>query len=301
MKQKTVTVLFSILCTSMFLSSQQNPPPVTLLPVAGPVYMLAGGGGNIGIVADDGGLLMIDAMYERVADQIRDAVKALPGGARVRILVNTHWHADHADGNKAFGPGAAIIAHKNVRTLLVNDQTLMGRPLEALPPGAQPDITFLDKLTVYAGGETIRLVHFPHAHTDGDTVIFLDGLKVVHLGDMFFNGMFPFLDVANGGDIANWVRQLDIILGGLPAEAKIIPGHGPLAGVADLKAFRDMLAASADLVRKQMKAGKTLDEIQAAGLPESLEVWAKGFLKGPQWLELVYRSLEKPAGGPKES
>jgi cyclase len=293
--------VFLILCISVFLSAQQNPPPITLVPVAGPVYMLVGSGGNIGIVADEAGLFMIDAMFERVADQIREAVEPLPGGSRVRVLVNTHWHTDHTDGNKAFGPGAAIIAHENVRALLAKDQALMGGQLKALPASAQPNITFSDELTVYAGGETIRLVHFPHAHTDGDTVIFLDGLKVVHMGDMFFNGMFPFLDVANGGDIASWVRQLDIILAGLPGDAKIIPGHGPLASVADLKAFRDMLAASADLVRMQMTAGKTLDEIKAAGLPESLEVWAKGFLKGPQWLELVYRSLEKPAGGPKES
>jgi glyoxylase-like metal-dependent hydrolase (beta-lactamase superfamily II) len=172
----------------------------------------------------------------------------------------------------------------------------MGGQTKALPANALPGVTFSDKLTVYAGGEAIRLVHFPHAHTDGDTVVFLDGLKVVHMGDMFFNGMFPFLDVANGGDIDNWVRQLDIILGALSAEAKIIPGHGPLAGVAELKAFRDMLAASADLVRKQMKAGKTLDEIRAAGVPDSLAAWANGFMKAPQWLELVYRSLEKAAG-----
>jgi len=292
MRQKTVNVLFSILFLSIFLSSQQSPPQINLVPVAGPVYMLEGAGGNIGVVADDAGLFMIDAMYEQVAGAIREAVKPLAGGARVRVLLNTHWHSDHTDGNKALGPGAAIIAHENVRALLVKDQTLMGGQTKALPAAAQPNITFSDKLTVYAGGQTIRLVHFPHAHTDGDTVVFFDGLKVAHMGDMFFKGMFPFLDVGNGGDIASWVRQLDIILAGLPADAKIIPGHGPLAGVADLKAFRDMLAASAEWVRKQMKAGKTLDEIKAAGLPQSLEVWAKGFLKGPQWLELVYRSLE---------
>jgi glyoxylase-like metal-dependent hydrolase (beta-lactamase superfamily II) len=294
MRHKAIITLVSILCVSIFISSQQNPPPVTLVPVAGPVYMLTGDGGNVGIVADDAGLFMIDAMFEQEAGQIREAIKPLAGGSRVRVLVNTHWHSDHTDGNKALGPGAAIIAHENVRALLVKDQTLMGGQTKALPAGAQPNITFSDELAVYAGGETIRLVHFPHAHTNGDTVVFLDRLKVVHMGEMFFNGMFPFLDVANGGDITSWVRQLDIILAGLPADVKIIPGHGPLAGVADLKAFRDMLNASADLVGKQMKAGKTLDEIKAARLPDSLEVWAKGFLKGPQWLELVYRSLEKP-------
>lgn len=291
MKRKFSAVVVLLFCFGSYLRAQQNPPKITLVPVAGPVYALQGSGGNIGIVADVVGIFMIDAMFERAAGEIREAVKTLPGGDRVRILVNTHWHSDHTDGNKAFGPGAVIIAQENVRALLAKDQTLMGGQTKALPSNALPGVTFSDKSTVYAGGEAIRLVHFPHAHTDGDTVVFLDGLKVVHMGDMFFNGMFPFLDVANGGDIDNWVRQLDIILGALPADTKIIPGHGPLAGIAELKAFRGMLSDSAGLVRKQIKAGKTLDEIKAAGVPDSLAAWANGFIKAPQWLELVYRSL----------
>jgi len=296
MKRKFSAVVVFVFCLGFYVQAQQNPLKITLVPVAEPVYALQGSGGNIGLVADAAGMFMVDAMFERAADAIREAVKTLPGGDRVRVLLNTHWHSDHTDGNKALGPGAVIIAHENVRALLAKDQTLMGGQTKALPSNALPSVTFSDKLTVYAGGEAIRLVHFPHAHTDGDTVVFLDGPKVVHMGDMFFNSMFPFLDVANGGDIDNWVKQLDIILAALPADTKIIPGHGPLAGVAELKAFRGMLAASADLVRKQIKAGKTLDEIRAAGVPDSLAAWANGFMKAPQWLELVYRSLEKGAG-----
>jgi glyoxylase-like metal-dependent hydrolase (beta-lactamase superfamily II) len=293
MRKKVLDILILVPCLALFAQAQQAPPKIELIPVAGPVYMVQGGGGNIGVVADEAGLVMIDAMFERVAAGIRDAVKALPGADRVRFLVNTHWHSDHTDGNKAFGPAAAIISHENVRALVEKDQSLMGGTTKALPAAALPVITFSDKLTLHAGGQAVRLVHFPRAHTDGDTVVFIDGLKVVHMGDMFFNGMFPFLDVANGGDIDNWVRDLDTVLAGLPADAKIIPGHGPLAGVAELKAFRGMLVASADLVREQMKAGKTLDVIKAAGLTPDLEAWAKGFLKPAQWLELVYRSLEK--------
>lgn len=255
--------------------------------------MLQGGGGNIGIVADPAGVFMIDAMEEELAAKIRAAIRPLPGGDRVRILVNTHWHGDHVNGNKAFGPAAIIIAHENVRSLTSSDQNLMGGTSKALPAGAQPVVTYSDKLIIHAGGETIRLVHFPHAHTDGDTVVFIDSLKVLHMGDMFFNGMFPFLDVGHGGDIDNWVRQLDSILAVLPAEAKIIPGHGPLAGKDELKAFRQMLSDSAEIVRGQMKEGKTLEQIKAAGVPDRLAPWTKGFLSTPNWLELVYRSLEK--------
>jgi glyoxylase-like metal-dependent hydrolase (beta-lactamase superfamily II) len=293
MNKNAVKALLLVPWLALFVSARQAPPAITSIQVAGPVYMVEGGGGNIGVLADEAGLVVIDAMFERVAEAIRDALKPLPGGGRVRLLVNTHWHSDHADGNKAFGPGSVIIAHENVRALLAADQALMGGVTKALPEVALPNVTFSGKLTVYAGGQAIRLVHFPRAHTDGDIVAYFDQVKVVHMGDMFFNGMFPFLDVAHGGSIDGWVSDLDTILAGLPADAKIIPGHGPLAGVPDLKAFRDMLAASADLVRKQMKAGKTLDEIKAAGIPEGLQAWAKGFMKASQWLELVYRSLEK--------
>ena len=293
MSLKALKVLLAVCALAFLVPAQQAPPATTLVPVAEPVYMVQGGGGNIGVVADDAGLFMIDAMFERAAGAVREAVKSLPGGDRVRLLVNTHWHSDHTDGNKAFGPAAVVIAHENVRALLAEDQTLMGGVTKALPAAALPDITFADKITAYAGGQAIRLVHFPHAHTGGDTVAFIDGLKVVHMGDMFFNGMFPFLDVANGGDILSWVRDLDTILPGLAADVRIIPGHGPLAGKAELKAFRDMLAESADYVGGLMKAGKTLDAIKATPPPASLAAWAKGFMKTPQWLELVYRSLER--------
>ncbi|MCK7461614.1 MAG: MBL fold metallo-hydrolase [Sphingobacterium sp.] len=123
--------------------------------------------------------------------------------------MNTHWHSDHTDGNKAFGPGATIIAHENVRAVLARDEPLMGGITKALPEDARPNVTFKDGLTFYAGGQAIRLVHFPDAHTDGDTVVFLDGGRVVHMGDMFFNGMFPFMDVAHGGDIESWIKHLD--------------------------------------------------------------------------------------------
>jgi glyoxylase-like metal-dependent hydrolase (beta-lactamase superfamily II) len=255
--------------------------------------MLQGDGGNIGVIADPAGLLMIDSMYERSAEQIRKAIKTLPGGDRIRILVNTHWHGDHTDGDKVFGPESIIVAHENVRALLAKPQALMGQTTQALPVAALPSVTYSDKLMLYAGNEPVRLVHYAHAHTNGDTVVYMDARKVVHMGDMFFNGLFPFMDVANGGDIDNWVRQLDTIIAGLPADVKIIPGHGPLAGVAELKSFRQMLFDSAETVRKQMKEGKTLEQIKAAGLPERFAPWTKGFLPTPQWLELVYQSLDK--------
>ena len=295
MKQRALILLFVVFGLAVGLPAQSKEPlPVSVVPVAGPVYMLASGGnGNVGVVADTDGILMIDAMEEEMAGSLRAALKPLPGGDRVRVLVNTHWHWDHVSGNKAFGPAAVIVAHENTRALNAADQAMFGGTIKALPAGALPGLTYADKMTAHAGGLVLRLVHYPHAHTNGDTVIFIDALKIVHMGDMFFNGMFPFLDVPNGGDIDNWVRQLDVILAALPDDARIIPGHGPLAGRGELLAFRQMLYDSAELVRGQMKAGKTLEEIQAGSMPERFAPWAKGFMPVPGWLELVYRSLEK--------
>ncbi len=292
MQRLSQALILAAFCSVVLLPAQESK--VTTTPIAGPIYMLQGaGGGNIGIIADPTGVFMIDAMDERSADQVRTAIKALPGGDKIRILINTHWHSDHTDGNKVFGPGSIIVAHENVRALLAKPQSLMGQKTQPLPAGALPTITYSDKLALYAGDTQIRLVHYPHAHTNGDTVVFIDKDKVVHMGDMFSNGLFPFLDVANGGDIENWVRQLDAILAALPADAKIIPGHGPLAAVADLRAFRQMLFDSGETVRRQIKEGKTLDQIKAAGLPNRFAPWTKGFLTTPQWLEMVYNSLQK--------
>jgi cyclase len=288
-------ILLSIviaICLPALLPAQQSP--ITTIPVVGPVYMIQGSGaGNVGILADASGVVAIDTMMANSANAVRTAIKSLPGGEKIRFLINTHWHSDHTDGNKILGREAIIVAHENVRRLLSEPQNLMGQTTQALSGIALPSITYSDKLTLYAGDIPIRLVHYPNAHTNGDTVVYIDAYKVLHMGDMFFNGLFPFLDVANGGDIRNWVRHLDTILADLPADARIIPGHGPLAGKAELKAFRDMLSDSADVVQKQINEGKSLEQIKTAGLPERFNPWTKGFLPTPQWLELVYQSLEK--------
>jgi glyoxylase-like metal-dependent hydrolase (beta-lactamase superfamily II) len=212
-----------------FTQAQQPPPTFTITQVAGPIYMIQGDGGNVGVLADPAGVLMIDSMYERSAPSIRAMIKSLPGGDRIRILINTHWHADHTEGNVALGSGAVIIAQENVRSLLAKPQTLMGQQTKALPSSTLPTVTYSDKLALYVGNEPIRLIHYPNCHSNGDTVVFFDRSNVIHMGDMFFNGLFPFIDIANGGNIENWVRQLDKILSGLPDNG--ISPHSAMAGL----------------------------------------------------------------------
>ena len=275
-------------------AGEAQPAQLTLAPVAGPVSVVQGGGGNIGVVADPAGLVLIDAMEQRVGDAVRTAIADVPGSGHIRLVVNTHWHADHTDGNRALGAGAVIVAHEHVRDLLSKDQTLLGQGRKALPPDALPTITYSDRLTLHAGGETIRLVHYPHAHTDGDTVVYMDGPKVVHMGDMFFNGMFPFLDVANGGDIGNWVRQLDIILSALSAETKIIPGHGPLAARADLEGYLAMLKETSAVVQKGLAAGQTAEQMKAAKVLAKWDKYSWDFISTDKYIDQLCAGL-KPA------
>jgi cyclase len=292
MLRRLLLTLSLLLTLPIALQAQQGG--FTAVSVSGPVYMIQGSGaGNIGIISHSSGVIVIDSMMANTSDSVRAAIKGVPGNNAIRFLINTHWHSDHTDGNASLGKGAIIVAHENVRPLLEKPQALMGQKTTPLPAEALPSISYSETLTLYSGDMPVLLVHYAHAHTNGDTVVYIDNYKVVHMGDMFFNGLFPFLDVDHGGDIVNWVRQLDAILANLPADVKIIPGHGPLAGVAELKAFRQMLSDSAEIVNKQIKSGKTLEQIKAAGLPDSFAPWTKGFLPTPQWLELVYRSLKK--------
>jgi glyoxylase-like metal-dependent hydrolase (beta-lactamase superfamily II) len=157
-------------------------------------------------------------------------------------------------------------------------------------------ITFDESLSVHFNGEEIKAVHYPNGHTDGDGVIFFMQSNVVHMGDDFFAGKFPFVDLNNGGSVEGLVRNIGNALAKLPAGVKIIPGHGPISTVDDLKAYHQTLIETVDIVRKQMQAGKSLDEIKAAGLPEKYKDWGAGFITTPIWIETIHKSLSKSAG-----
>ncbi len=261
--------------------------------VAGKVYMLEGRGGNIGVSVGEDGLLIIDDQFAPLAEKIRAALGELSQG-KLRFVLNTHWHGDHTGGNVAFGPEAPIISHTNVRKRLSTRQTLFGRTYEPLPKEGLPVITFDDSLSIHFNGEEIKARHYPNAHTDGDIVIQFVESGVVHLGDLFFNGTFPFVDLDHGGDVEGLTRHIEAILGGLPENVRIIPGHGPLAGVAELKAYHHMLTETTGVVRAAMAAGKALEDIKADGLGEEWMRWGEGFIKTDVWIETIHRSLSRP-------
>src|SRR5216110_1159517 len=227
--------------------------------VAGNIYMLTGAGGNIGVSVGPDGLLIVDDQFAPLAEKIEAALKQLNPG-KLKFVLNTHYHGDHTGGNAHFGRQASIIAHSNVR------KRLGGTPGDSNPQ--LPVITFDDSLSVHFNGEEIKLVHVPPAHTDSDSVIYFKGANVIHFGDTFFSGRFPNIDLVGGGDVRGYIRNVAHSIGKVPADAKLIPGHGPLSTVKELKEFHEMLVETSGIVQKAIGDGATLEEIKAAGLPE---------------------------------
>lgn len=260
--------------------------------VAGKVYMLEGRGGNIGVSVGSDGVLIVDDQFAPLADKIKAALAKL-GSDKPKFILNTHWHGDHTGGNPAFGRDGTIIAHANVRNRLAIKQVLFGKDVEPLPKEGLPVVTFDDSLAVHFNDEEIRVIHLPGGHTDGDCVVWFTKSNVVHMGDHMFAGMFPFVDLEHGGDVEGMARNVAKVIGEVPPDVKIIPGHGPLSTLDDLKTFHRMLVETADIVKRRIAAGKTLEQIKSEGLPDPWKAWGNGFIKTDAWLETVYKSVSK--------
>lgn len=300
MKLKSLFAILSLpfLASLAFAQGQDfSKVEMKATKVAGNIFMLEGSGGNIGVSVGPDGLLIVDDQFAPLADKIKAALKTL-GEGKLKFVINTHWHGDHTGSNAIFGVDSTIIAHSNVRKRLSTENTnRAGQKVPAAPKTAWPIITFDESLSVHFNGEEIKAIHYPSGHTDGDGVIFFTGSNVVHMGDDFSNGRFPFVDFSSGGSVEGLVKNLGNVLTRLPADVKIIPGHGALATVDDLKKYHQALVETVDIVRKQMQAGKSLDEIKAAGLPEKYAALGTGgFVTTPIWIEAIHRSLSKAAG-----
>ncbi len=268
-------------------SARQDPEPtVEVIPVAGQVSMLVGRGGNIGIMNGAEGMLMIDTQFANMETPIRKAIATIAEGSP-SYLVNTHWHGDHVGGNLGFAQGSVVLAQENVRSRM----KVGGRGAGPADPAALPDLTYNEGMTVHYNGEAVRLIHFPKSHTDGDTVVFFEGSKVVHMGDLMFNRMFPFIDLSSGGDVAGYLRSQEIVLSMLEEGDKVIPGHGALASSADLAASVAMLKTSVKLMQARIDEGMSESEAVKAGLPDEYASWSWGFVDTNRWLQTVYRSL----------
>ena len=287
-----VPVVVTVLTCPLALGQQDfSKTEIKTTHVAGNVYMLQGEGGNIGVSAGPDGLLIVDDEFAPLADKIEAALKQINPG-KLKFVLNTHFHGDHTGANAHFGRQAPIIAHANVRKRLA--RTPLAR--EALPV-----VTFDESLSVHFNGEEIKVIHVPSGHTDSDSLIFFTKSNVVHMGDQFFCGRFPNIDLGGGGDVHGYLRNVEQAIEKIPPNAKIIPGHGPLGTIDELKTFREMLADTSSFVEKEIAAGKTLDQVKAAKITADYDPrWdvSNTFWSTDKFVEAVYKTLQ-PKSPPK--
>lgn len=261
--------------------------------VAGSVYMLTGAGGNIGASVGDDGIVIVDDQYAPLAPKIEAALAAI-SKQPVRFVLNTHYHGDHTGGNEHFGRTAPIVAHENVRQRLAAGTKVWDRVIPPAAKGALPVLTFQESVTIHLNGEDIRAVHFPNAHTDGDVVVWFTQSNVVHMGDNFFNGMFPVVDLDNGGSVSGMIAVVEKIASMIPVDTKVIPGHGPLGDRAALQRFATMLRESSAAVAAALAAGKTIEQMKAENvLAPWAEAWGKGFINPERWLGILHADLTR--------
>lgn len=256
--------------------------------VAGNIYMIEAtgsfGGGNIGVSVGNDGVVIVDDQFAPLAPRIEAALKGI-SDKPVRFVLNTHYHGDHTHGNRVWGKNASIIAHENVRKRLLQPDPDSKEPT---PPIALPVITFDHSATVHLNGEDVRALHFPSGHTDGDSVIFFTQSNVIHMGDDFFNGMFPFVDLEAGGSIPGYIAAVESVVKQAKPDTRFIPGHGPLASLDDLKKYLAMLQESYQIVSAGVKQGKTLEQLKQQKVLSKFDSFAAGFMKTDQYLEQLY-------------
>ncbi len=259
---------------------------ITATPVAGKITMLQGNGGNIAVSLGDDGVLMVDDQFAPLSDKIKAAIAKL-GGSAPELLLNTHWHGDHSGGNENFADKATIIAHDNVRVRIAD-------PANERVAAALPVITFANGLSIHFNGEEIKLIHLPHGHTDGDSAVWFTGSNVIHMGDEYVVGGFPFIDLNSGGSVEGLIDNHANILAQIPDNIRVIPGHGGLSTKAEMASWIEGVRTTAKIVTDQMIAGKTLAAIIEQGLPEQYASWGMGFINEAAYITAVYTSSANP-------
>lgn len=259
------------------------------------VLLLRGMGGNIVLIKGEQGLVMIDADYREMSTALKAVLAEHGGVEQVTYLINTHWHIDHTQGNELIGHHAQIVAHDNVRTRLLSRQEikLFGVISEPYPAHALPSLTYSKTLSLFINGETFDIVHFPNGHTDGDSVVFMKYANIVHMGDHFFAGMFPFVDVDNGGDVIQMTENIAAVLARIDEDVTVIPGHGLVSNKSDLADFHEMLLGTTEEVKAMMALGLTVEQMQEEGLSLDWEDWANGLISSERWIAIIASSLQK--------
>jgi glyoxylase-like metal-dependent hydrolase (beta-lactamase superfamily II) len=267
---------------------------IKTVKVSGNVYMLLGSGGNIGVYAYDDGVFLVDDQFAPLTKKIKAAIGKI-SDKPISFVINTHWHFDHVGGNENLGKmGSVIIAHENVRKRMSTDQFIafFQKKIPASSKDALPIITFTKDLKFHLDGEDIHVFHVNNAHTDGDAIVYFRNSNVIHTGDIYFAGIYPFIDISSHGSVNGVIEAAQYVLSIINDDTKFIPGHGPLSNKAELKAYVDMLISLKDKLTKQISDGKTLEKIQETKPTREFdEKWAHGHLTPDQFVRILYQDL----------
>lgn len=263
--------------------------------VAEGVYALKGAGGNLGLVVGDDRVFLIDDQYAPMVPKIRATIEAITDKP-VSFVFNTHWHGDHTGGNEAFAEGGAlVVAHDNVRVRLSSDQVMAAfdRTVPAAPRGALPVVTFNDQITFHVGGHTLQAIHIPSAHTDGDAIVHLREVDVIHTGDLVFYGLYPVVDYSNGGSLKGMAEATARLLAMSGEKTRFIPGHGPMViGRREIAEYLEMLRVVHARLETLIGQGKTLEQVLAAKPTAEYDAqWGKGFLPPDRWVTINYQGM----------
>ena len=296
MTGKIISVLCVLIAGFMSLSTpgQAADEKIIPIPVTKQIFMIAGEGGNIGLFIGEDGTFLIDDQFAPLTEKIVEAIKTV-GGDYPKFLINTHYHGDHTGGNEKLGQGGTLIfSHDNVRARLI-----IGSYIEAfnmrrgsVPKEGLPVVTFSEDINFHLNGDSIRAMHVPNAHTDGDSFIYFKEANVIHAGDFFFNGFYPFIDVNHGGSLKGMIKAVDRVLALVDDNTKIIAGHGPIGDKEQLASYRQMLGIAYERLGKLKAEGKTAQEAVAAKPLADLEAtWGDGLFKSDRWIELIYSGV----------
>lgn len=284
----------TLLTIAVPAAAQMDEVKITATTIADGIHMLKGKGGNVGLLIGPDGTFMIDDQFAPLTGKLLSAIKGL-GGDTPRFVINTHYHHDHTGGNENLGKlGVTIVSHDNVRKKLAEGATIkaFNKVIPPAPKAAVPVITFAEEMTFHLNGQTVHVFHSNNAHTDGDAIIHFREANIIHAGDTFFNGFYPFIDVGGGGSVQGVIAAVDKMLALADDNTKIIPGHGPLANKAQLIAYREMLTTAQGRLSKLKSSGKSAAEAVAEKPLSDLETtWGKGFLPTDKWITIVYEGV----------